>query len=105
MIKYAKIEGFFNAGEVGFMTHLYQWVEKNADEPMIILVRAYDTTMKIWQGYIYHVTETYINTKLDKEILESNFFEGVEVVEDLKEFLKGNEFYETFKDYKKGERK
>lgn len=84
IVKYASIKGFKNLGEIHH--HLYQWIEKDVDEPSIILLRAYDTSPKIWLGKLFNGSNTYIN--LDPSILDlkevNDALGDVELVKDLK---------------------
>lgn len=67
MIKYAEIDGYKNIGEIGIMSHVYQLIEIDKREPMIILIHAYEGPTKAFKGYLYNKTKKYKSVDLTKE--------------------------------------
>ena len=90
MIKYAKIEGYKNLGEVGMSgTNLYQWMseEENFEglRP-IIIVRAYDVeTPVIFKGIVYSRTLKYYPLEITEDLSELESLVGELKLVDLKE--------------------
>ena len=73
MIKYAEIDGYKNLGEIEMLSHLYQFIEKDKPEPMVILIHAYESETRIFKGYLYNSTKTYRSVPLEdteKAIIE-----------------------------------
>lgn len=90
MIKYAKIKGYKNLGEVGMTgTHLYQWMADNAiknDLKPIIIVRAYDIDKPvIFKGIVLNRTLRYYPLEITEDLTELESIVGELTVVDLKE--------------------
>lgn len=89
MLKYAKIPGFRNSGEV--YPHLYQWVEdvsKLRIQPEIIFISAYDKEPIMYKGYIDTVAKTYLPVEPTIEEMKE-VYEIIGEVKNIKDF---NEF-------------
>ncbi len=104
MIKYAKIPNFQNIGEVPIVgTHLYQFVNTTQYHNPMIMIRAYDIeTPLVWHGLLFINDLEYKNLPInDVDLTEVKSILGeYKVVEDFKDFIKGNmmEYYfESFK--------
>jgi len=90
MIKYAKIEGYKNLGEVGIVgSHLYQWMsEKENLEGLreVIIVRAYDVEKPIvFKGIVYSRTLRYYPLEITEDLTELEKLVGELTVVDLKD--------------------
>lgn len=90
MIKYAKIKGYKNLGEVGMIgTHLYQWMAEKAnkdDIKSIIIVRAYDVEKpKIFKGIVYSRTLKYYPEEIIEDLSELESLVGKLELVDLKD--------------------
>lgn len=90
MIKYAKIEGYKNLGEVGIIgSHIYQWMEEEANKDelkAVIVVRAYDTDKpKIFKGIVFSRTLKYYPLEITEDLSELEELVGELEVVDLKE--------------------
>ena len=90
MIKYAKIEGYKNLGEVGMnYTHIYQWMEEKEDNQgnrAVIIVRAYDIDKpKIFKGMVFNRTLKYYPLDITEDLSELEALVGELVVVDLKD--------------------
>ena len=90
MIKYAKIKGYKNLGEVGIMgSHLYQWMAEKANKDelkSIIIVRAYDIEKpKIFKGIVYTRTLKYYSEEITEDLSELESLVGELEVVDLKD--------------------
>jgi len=106
MIKYTNVPGFINAGEVGFGTHLYQFVESEVPEGMlrlIILVRAYDQKSTCWVGYVTNNDMKIRNQPQRLNLMNVKDVEGLvgklELVNSFGDFIKGNSMENYFKDF------
>ncbi len=92
MIKYAKIEGYRNLGEVGMTgTHLYQWMEEPhifdaTRNKAVIIVRAYDIDKPlIFKGIVFNRTLKYYPLEITEDLSELESIVGELTVVDLKE--------------------
>lgn len=73
MIKYAKLDGYNNRGEVQMFSHVYEFVEINKNEPIIILIHAYSAPNIIFKGYLYERTKTFKSVPLldsERKVIE-----------------------------------
>ena len=101
MVKYSKIKGYITNGAIEIFSHLYQWVEEAKDNPIIILIHAYDGEPTIFKGYIYNKTKQYKPVDiLDKELEDVEICVGKLKVLEFKEFIANtlldSEFYHSF---------
>lgn len=102
MIKYADIKGYKDLGEVS--PHLYQWLSKDDTKELrpTIIVRAYDTSPKIFKGIILSKSQEYYPLEITEDLSELESFVGeLEVVTDLKDLsedLKGFKLIESPKE-------
>ena len=93
MLKYADIPNYKGLGEVGgMMSHLYQWIETDADTPNIILVHAYEGEPSVFKGLVFMASDpkTYLSVPLlddERKALES-ILGDVRFIEDINEFNK-----------------
>ena len=90
MIKYAKIKGYNNLGEVGMIgTHLYQWRAEESNKKglkSIIIVRAYDVDKPmIFKGIIYGRLLKYYPEEILEDLSELEKLVGKLQLVDLKE--------------------
>lgn len=108
MIKYAKIEGYKNLGELGILSHLYSLIQVNKETPMIILIHAYEGNQQVFKGYVFNKTSTFKGVPLEAAEaaeIESIIgkFEQVEFLEFIKETLFEKE-YSSFTEVKDEEK-
>lgn len=90
MIKYAKIKGYKNLGEVGMIgTHLYQWIkeEENLEGLReIIIVRAYDIDKpRIFKGIVFNRKLKYYSVEITEDLSELESIVGELELVDLKD--------------------
>jgi len=101
MIKYSKVEGYKTLGEVGVFTHIYQWVEDVNENPIVIIINAYEGKPKVFKGYIYNKTKQYKSIPVkDNELLDiESYVDKIEQM-DFRDFIKDtildNELYNSF---------
>lgn len=101
MIKYAEIEGYRNIGEINSFSHLYQFIENVEENPKIILIQAYECDAKVFKGFLYNNSKTFINIDLlDNEIEEIEKYCGDATQIDFDELIKETDFAEFYEDYK-----
>lgn len=102
MIKYAKIEGFRNLGEVELFSHIYQFIELKKEHPKTILIEGYThNPNKVFKGYVFRGKQTWDSVPLtpeEKEVIASCVGNIVEV--DFTTFISGIPLLEGFKDFK-----
>lgn len=92
MIKYAKIKGYKNLGEVGMTgTHLYQWIEDPhifdaIRHKAVIIVRAYDIDKPvIFKGVVFNRTLRYYPLEITEDLSDLESIVGELTVVDLKD--------------------
>jgi hypothetical protein len=104
MIKYAEIDGYENLGELQMFSHLYQFIEKDKETPMIILIHAYECDTKVFKGYVFNETQTYNSIPLNNnEIEEIEKYTGkLEQVQFIK-FIMGTIVEDSCKGFKESE--
>ena len=101
MIKYVDISGYTNLGEVQMFSHLYQFMEKDKEIPMTILVHAYECGTKIFKGYVFNKTATYKSVPLTEEELSKIEWATGKVEQlDFKDFIVGTIAEDCYKDFK-----
>lgn len=104
MIKYIELKGYVNRGEVGMFSHVYQFIEKDTDTPMVIIIKAYDGNTKVFKGYLFMKNNTFEKVLLTEEeiiILEPCI--GKINQKDIKEVLRGTDFEAQFENFKEME--
>lgn len=86
MLKYANVKGYYTVGEV--LHQVYQWIEKDVENPQIILVNAYECEPRLFKGYVFNKTNTYMPTEIiDGELEDINKIVGdVEIIKDFNLF-------------------
>jgi hypothetical protein len=100
MIKYAKIDGYNNLGEIQMFSHLYQFIENDKETPMIILIHAYEEDVKIFKGYVFNYTKTYKSVPINEaelNVIEQYVGKAKQI--DFNEFIIGTiaeDYYEEF---------
>ena len=104
MIKYAEIKDYKNVGEIQMFSHVYQFIENVEENPKIILIHAYAGDTKVFKGFLYNNSKTFINVDLSEE--EIKLIEGYcgKVTQvGFDEFIKETEFADLYKDFRKVE--
>lgn len=103
MIKFAKLKGFKNLGEMGMMSHIYRWVREENKKNLFIFLNGYESN-KMWIGYLEN--KEYENVKLseneEKYIIKelSEYVGEIRRVKELKEFAELTQIEYIVKDYK-----
>ena len=101
MIKYAEIKGYKNIGEIQMFSHVYQFVENVEENPKIILIHAYVGETKVFKGFLYNKTKTFINVKLlESEMKKIERWCGTLTQVGFDEFIIQTPFADMFKDFK-----
>ena len=104
MIKYAEIKDYKNVGEIQMFSHVYQFIENVEENPKIILIHAYVGETKVFKGFLYNKTKTFINVKLlGNEIKEIVQWCGNLTQVGFDEFIKQTPFADVYKDFRKAE--
>jgi hypothetical protein len=100
MIKYVKIPGYTNLGEIQTFSHLYQFMENGKETPMTILVHAYECDTKIFKGYVFNKTGIYKSVPLtNDELSKIEQATGKAKQVDFKDFITGTIVEEFYKDF------
>lgn len=101
MIKYAEINGYKNLGECGMFTHLYEWIEKDKETPLVIIVHAYECKPKVFKGYIFNEIEKFQDVPvIDGELSEVEKFVGEKIEQcSFTDFIKGTLLEEDYGKY------
>lgn len=94
MLKYAKIKGFKNLGEVA--PHVYEWVEdidlsnQMGLVPEIIFINAYEREPIMYKGYVFSNSLEYMPIEPAFEEMEkvTKLIGEVKNIKDFNEFIK-----------------
>ena len=101
MIKCSKIKGYKNLGEVQIFSHLYQFIEKDKDIPMVILVHAYEYDTQIFKGCLFSKTQTYKSVPLTEiETQEIEKWTGKVKQVNFNKFIIGTILEDNYKNFK-----
>ncbi len=105
MIKFMKLEGYVNIGEIQLFSHVYQLYEENKNEPILILINAYNTEKnenKVFKGFVYEKSKQYKCVKLsDNEIDEIKKYIGGFREVDLEIFVKDTVLCNSINNFQK----
>lgn len=87
MIKYAKIEGYKNLGEV--QSHIYQWIAEEPDKEgnrVIILIKAYSVSPPmIFKGIVLGYSNSYKPINITEDLKEVESLIGITELSVLKD--------------------
>ena len=106
MIKYAERKDYKNVGEIQMFSHVYQFFENVEENPKIILIHAYDCDTKVFKGFLYDKSKTFINVDLlENETKKIEGYCGRVTQVGFDEFIKETQFADLYKDIKEQEEK
>lgn len=100
MIKYVNINGYSNRGEIYPFSHYYQFIQNNADTPIIILVHAYECNAEVFKGYLFNNNKTFKSIPMtEDEIKEIEWVTGKLTQVEFDEVIKGSDFETAYNDF------
>jgi len=101
MIKYADIKGYKNLGEIHLTAHIYQFVENDKYEPIIILVHSYEGPTEVFKGYLYNESKTFKSVDLtENEIDEIEKYTGKLEQVEFDAFINNTMFAEYYNEFR-----
>jgi hypothetical protein len=99
VIKYAELNGYNNCGELGFCSHLYEFIQKDEETPIVILIHAFECPAEIFKGYVFNKTKSWKPVLLtDEERTKIEFYTGHITEVDFPKLVAGT-IADEYRDY------